>query len=52
MRSSLLPLTSGSDASAADREAKELAQQINFKVATELQLLQARAHTDTHPDAH
>uniref|UniRef100_A0A3Q2D6H8 Ubiquitin-conjugating enzyme E2 J1 n=1 Tax=Cyprinodon variegatus TaxID=28743 RepID=A0A3Q2D6H8_CYPVA len=32
MRSALLPLTSNSNPSAEDRQAKELAQQINFKV--------------------
>lgn len=34
MRSALLPLTPNSNPSAEDHEAKELAQQINFKVKT------------------
>lgn len=34
MRTALLPLTSNSNPSAEDHKAKELAQQINFKVRT------------------
>ncbi|XP_075869134.1 ubiquitin-conjugating enzyme E2 J1 isoform X1 [Nelusetta ayraudi] len=50
MRCSLLPLTSNSNSRAADREAKELAQQINFKAESN-QLVNERRRTQAETAA-